>query len=499
MAKGKKKNQSVRCVLTLPLLTEPWQDKIIETRFHIMERIKNILISKELGKLKSLERTREWKKLKKDIEKCKEKDEEEKKILYEQRSKMIYDAGLSKNHFVVDITPIQKHFAEHIATQIAHMSASDVWRSFEKYFYGSGQRIHFVEYDKLNSIACEKIGNGMNLKDWKLVWGGGRCPNKISLTIKVRLPRNDYEREMMQKPIKYLRVVRKWMKTRYKYYLQITFEGNPVIKSRPVGNGRVGIDIGTQTIAWSSDTEVRLAELAAGIKQNQKKIAELKRKMDRSRRAMNPQNYNSNGTAKRGRHKWVKSKRYIRMRGILRELERKNADIRKYEHTCMVNHILSLGNQIYIEDMNWIALARRAKRTKKNKNGRYAKKKRFGKSIGKRAPGMFMLILKQKCNLVGGEYHEVDKSTFKASQYDHITDTFRKKPLGKRWNVLGGTDNVQRDMYSSFLIKNSDDTYMQTDRNRCIDTYTHFKELHDIEIERLMNENKKHLSSMGVA
>ena len=55
------------CVLTLPLLTEPWQEHIIETRFRIMEQLKNALIAKELRKLENLKRTREWKRLMKAL------------------------------------------------------------------------------------------------------------------------------------------------------------------------------------------------------------------------------------------------------------------------------------------------------------------------------------------------------------------------------------------------------------------------------------------------
>ena len=58
------------CVLTLPLLTEPWQEHIIETRFRIMEQFKNDLIRYELNKLKQLYRTRAWKCLMKSIGEC---------------------------------------------------------------------------------------------------------------------------------------------------------------------------------------------------------------------------------------------------------------------------------------------------------------------------------------------------------------------------------------------------------------------------------------------
>ena len=82
------------CVLTLPLLTEPWQDNIIQTRFRIMEQLKNALIAKELRKLKNLERTREWKRLMKSIRES--SDEKEKKRLFKRRTELLREAGFSE-------------------------------------------------------------------------------------------------------------------------------------------------------------------------------------------------------------------------------------------------------------------------------------------------------------------------------------------------------------------------------------------------------------------
>lgn len=64
----KQKEDSNRCVLTLPLLTEPWQEHIIEKRFKIIEHLKNQLISIELRKLKNLQRTKAYKNLIKQID-----------------------------------------------------------------------------------------------------------------------------------------------------------------------------------------------------------------------------------------------------------------------------------------------------------------------------------------------------------------------------------------------------------------------------------------------
>ena len=494
------------CVLTLPLQTEIWQEHIIEKRFAIMEHLKNQLIAKELRRLKNLERTKEYRNL---IDEINNTPKEKRKALFSKRRKLLKDSGFSEYDFKDDIAGknslMQKHFIEHIATQIAHKLASDVWRSFDKFLFGNGRFIHFSKRGSLRSVASQKNGNGMTYKNGYFIWSGGQSKNKIILKIKVTPPKNEYEKEMLSKKIKYLRIVKKWVKTRYKYYLQFALEGKPVKKDRIVNKGNVGIDIGTQTVAISSADSVKLLELADKIDKNHTKKKILQRKMDRSRRYTNPQNYNEDGTIKKPpkgqRFSWYKSKKYIQLAGKVRELERKNADIRKYQHTCLANWILSLGDTVYVEQMNFSGLQRRAKETKIDKNGKYAKKKRYGKSLANKAPSMFLTILESKLNQYGGQLNKINTYEFKASQYDHTDDTFTKHNRSERWHILSNGDKNQRDLYSAFLIMNCDISLEHCNREKCNETYSNFKVLQDKEIERLYSDirkgNCKNISSFG--
>ena len=414
----KQKEGGNRCVLTLPLLTEPWQEHIIEKRFKIIEHLKNQLISIELRKLKNIQRTKAYKNLIKQIESV---PKSERTALYKERNKMLKDAGFSQYTFMDDMAGkkslMQKHFESHINVQIAHKAAIDVWSSFEKFLFGTGQIVHYQKRGTLSSVASKSPKTGMfyysdeNIFKWS---GGGTKPKGgIILCLRVASVKTNYEKEMVaNNEIKYYRVVRKWMKTKYKYYLQITFAGKPADKHREISTGRVGIDIGTQTIAIASDKSVKLLELADKVNKNHIKKCELQRKLDRSRRYTNPDNFNPDGTVKRGtkghKLKWNKSKHYLEIAGKIRELERKNADIRKYQHTCLANDILAMGNQIYIEPMNYKGLQKRAKETQVDEKGRYKKKKRFGKSLANKAPAMFVTILKTKAEQHGGEVYEVD-------------------------------------------------------------------------------------------
>ncbi len=56
---------------------------------------------------------------------------------------------------------------------------------------------------------------------------------------------------------------------------------------------------------------------------------------------------------------------------------------------------------------------------------KFKKKKRFGKSINRRAPSLFLTELERKITTTGGVYEEVKTETFKASQYDHSTDEYK--------------------------------------------------------------------------
>ena len=500
---AKSQNTAGNCVLTLPLITEPWQEHIIETRFAIMEHLKNSLIALELRKLKNLQRTRAYKDLIRQID---EADEKTRKNLFKFRSKMLQNAGFSEFAFIDDMTPMQKHYVEHIGVHVAHQAASDVWKAFEKFLFNNGQTVHFHRRGTLDSVANKKFGVHMNYRHDTFEWNGGRVPKNsdghksIQLSIPVTPPRNEYERKMLEKPIKYLRIVRKWMKTRYKYYLQFTLEGEAVKKPRAVTHGRVGIDIGTQTIAVCSESHAFLEVLAEQVQYNHERKLRLQQKMDASRRATNPDNYNPNGTIKRGvRLRWHSSKAYRRLAGQVRELQRKNADIRKYSHYVLAARILTLGDEIFIEHMRYRGMAARAKETTRNEKGAYNKKKRFGKSIANRAPKTFMTILDQKLKQYAGtELHEVDTGQYRASQFDHTDRQYRKKTLSTRMFTLASGDIVQRDLYSAFLLMHSVPDLTAPDGDACDRFFPTFLRLHGEALDSIQRNHSLTVSSFGI-
>lgn len=472
-----------RYCVTFPLITEKYQETILNKRFEISRQLYNAVLSKAYKRYKSMIETKKYRQLKEQINNANEK---EKKLLYKQLNEMYKQYRLNEYSLHEDIQEMQHHFSENIDSFTAQKIATRVWSAFEDLLFGDGEIVHFKKYGELDSLEGKSNKTGIRFKDGFLIWNGLKIPVKIDYN-------NPYEYQALKDEICYCRIKRRFIKGKYKYYLQIVFKGVPPMKinkdgevKRHIGNGTVGLDIGTQTIAIVSNVDVKLLELADRVNNIEKEKRRILRYMDRSRRANNPDNFNEDGTIKKGKLKWVKSNRYIKVQNKLRELYRKQADVREYQHQLLSNYILSLGNKIKVEEMNFKGLQKRSKKTEKNDKGKFKRKKRFGKSLANKAPAKLLTILDNKLKYFGEKLIKVNTKEVKASQYNHLNCRYNKKKLSQRWNDLNGI-KIQRDLYSAFLIQHVNDDLCNINQEECKRDFERFKILHDKEIERLNN------------
>ena len=407
--------------------------------------------------------------------------------------------GLTEYSLHTYVKPMQKHFKVNIDSFTTQKIATRSFSAFQKLMFHQADKVNFKRFGEMDSLEGKSNKTGIRFVENQLLWNG--------LIIPVITKKNDeYAQMSLTNKIKYCRIVRKLVRGKYKFYVQLILEGFPPMKinketgeiKNGISNGSVGLDIGTQTLAISSRKEVRLLELASEVNNIEKVKRALSRKLDRQRRANNPHKYNENGTIKRNNLKWIKSKKYIKTQHELAEVQGKMADIRKQSHNKLANYILTLGNKVYVETMNYKGLQSRAKETTVNeKTGRINKKKRFGKSLANKAPSMFLTILDNKLKWHNEQLLKVDTFKIKASQYNHIEDKYIKKDLSERWNNFEEYQ-IQRDLYSAFIIMCTKDNLKETDKEMCISEFDKFKKLHDLEIDRIKNSESKLISSMGI-
>jgi hypothetical protein len=161
--------------------------------------------------------------------------------------------------------------------------------------------------------------------------------------------------------------------------------------------------------------------------------------MERQRRANNPDNYDKKGRVRKaGKHrlKWQESKRYKATRRQHANAERKLAAHRKSLHGKLAHDLLKVGTHLQIEKTSF-----------------FGWQKQYGKSMGLRAPGLFVAHVRRLVAKTGGTLTEVSAFHTKLSQYCHVCGTYQKKHRSQRWHHCAcGCGPVQRDLYSAFLL-----------------------------------------------
>ena len=222
-----------------------------------------------------------------------------------------------------------------------------------------------------------------------------------------------------------------------RYFVQLVLEGHafPKKKHEQTGSDTIGLDIGPQTLAMvPREAQADLVTFAEELTPDAKKQRRLQRQMERQRRATNPEHSDEQGRIKKGKKRWKESKRYQAIGRQHANAERKLAAQGTRLHGKLAHDIVSVGNTIQLEKTSFTGW-----------------QKQYGRSIGLRAPGMFIAHLSRLVAKTGGSLTEVSTFKTRLSQYCHGCGKYHKKPRSQRWHQCPcGVGPVQRDRYSAF-------------------------------------------------
>ena len=536
MAK-RKKDDKPYFVVTIGLDCTDLDIKILNKRLEIARHMYNKTLAHATKRLSLLRKDKRYKEflniywnLKSKSSLTKEEDKELKSIKT-NLTELQRAYGLSEFQLHSFIAVSKRNFEKNIDINTAQTIASRVWKSISSNLFKDGKKCHFKKYGTLTSVEGKSNKSGILLRKKKftkikLSKKDKQNPKKKQKKIKETVEKHCLMWNGLQIPVKYrkddlfiqeclelytpqyCRIVKKVVKGKDKFYLQLIIEGVAPPKRKKDGSfrinstkteGRVGIDIGTQTIATVSKNKCRLIEFAPKSNQFDREIFLTQRALDRSRRTTNPNNYNKDGTIKRGiKLNWVRSKGYMKLLYKLKELHRLKSAYVEHSHNVLANQILTEGSDVFVENMNYKALSKRAKFKEGEEKNKC--KKRFGKSIGNKSPGKFLTILNNKLKYEGKTLNKINNYTFKASQYNHDKNEYIKTSLNTRNKVVAG-NKVQRDLYSAFLIYCSNDDLQTTNQEMCIKEFDNFLKNHNLEIDRLTQLRKcgiKMPHSMGI-
>jgi hypothetical protein len=342
--------------------------------------------------------------------------------------------------------------ADHLDAVLAQTLATRAYRALNRVCVGKARRVRFKSRGRgLSSIENKRNDTGMRFvlqtqdegrRQGFLLWHDDRLAALIDADDPVVAHGLAHE-------IKYTRLVRRRASSPRaqgadregeRYFVQLVLKGLPHHKpNHTVGRDTIGLDLGPASIAIvPREAEARLEPLCAELAPDARAIRRLQRQMERQRRAANPEHYDEKGRPrKRGKAapRWKQSRSYQASRRRKAARERRLAAHRKSLHGQMIHQIVAVGNTVITEKISYRGW-----------------QKRYGRSVGLRAPGMLIDHLRRTVASTGGTLHEVSTRSTKLSQYCHGCGRFVPKPLSQRWHQCPcGIGPVQRDLYSAFL------------------------------------------------
>ena len=430
-------------VFEFPLQANPEEERELNIRFNASRQLYNACLGESLRQISLIRQSRQWNEASR-LKKQKDNTAKRRK-LYKEAEKE-YDFSEYSLHTFVGKLRNNCWIRKHIDSLSAQKLATQAFSSLKQYLIGKRGRPRFRAYNRFRSVEGKNNISGIRWKNDRIIWAirGGKALSLIPLFD----PKDPHhiQAHALECRTKYVRLVRKNLRGRERWYAQLVQEGKPLLKEKnKVGEGIVGLDVGPSTIAVASSSEAILKPFCAKLQVNNLEIKSFQRRMSRSRKLTNPSNFNDDGTIKKIKY-WIRSKRYQKLKKAFSEQQRILAATRKRLHGELVNEILSLGKNIKTEKLSYKSF-----------------QKNFGRSVGFRAPGMFLSLLRRKAESAGGRVEEFSTFLTKLSQVCHCKRE-QKKALSERWHQCSCGVTAQRDLYSAFLAQFVENNRLDTNQ-----------------------------------
>lgn len=427
----------------IPLRVSPPQEKTLLARLEAARHLYNSCLGEAVKRVQLIQQSRRWQKTwkveNKDLRNA---------LIREACSKYGFtDAALQ--HCAVEIRRscwIKDHLDVHVAQKLG----SRAFRAAQRVLFGQARRVRFKGKNQMDTVEGKSNKAGIRWRNGCVVWKGLVLPAIID-------PEDPVVRHALSCRVKYVRLVRRKINGRNRFYAQLICEGTPYQKpENALGEGVVGIDAGPSTIARVNGTEARLDRFCEELAKKEAEIRRLQRRLNRSRRTNNPENYNPDGTVKKGPKQWKKSRTYLKTQTRLAEIWRRLAAHRRSLIGRMVNETLRMGNVFKFEKLSYRTL-----------------QKTFGSSVNTRAPGKYFQELVCKAGSAGGRVLEFPtrlkvkgtESYIGLSSYCFCGE-HRKKSLSERWHMCSCGVKCQRDLYSAYLacfVEEAGDDHFELD------------------------------------
>ncbi|ACK69913.1 transposase, IS608 family [Gloeothece citriformis PCC 7424] len=431
------KASSPSFVTELPLVVDSQQEKELLSKFQAARQLYNALLGEAEKRRKLVQKSPIY-------QEAKATSRTEKKLRNQRFTKARQQYRYSDydlQAYATIVSNSSKWIADKLDSNTQQTLASRAFRASERILLRKAKKVRFKVPTRFKSVEGKTNKQGIRWKNNHVVWG--------KLKIRPIINNDPLILHGLNSRIKLVRLLWRELNGKRRWYAQLICEGIPYQKpANYVKEGIVGIDLNISNIAFVGNEKAGLLPFAVNVPTYSKEIRFLQRKMERSRRVLNPHKYypdfegkkgrktvTKKGKVKKGRGKWNNSKTYLKTAQKKRELERRKTAYAKSKNRQIVNEILRHGNQIKTENVSvkgW--------------------QKRYGKAILAKSPGFVQSELKRKAENANGSFNLFSTQKTALSQ-THLTGSRVKKSLSQRIHVDETGVIMHRDLFSAYLSR----------------------------------------------
>lgn len=367
----------------------------------------------------------------------------ERKKLFNEAWKQYRFSEYELHSFATIVANKSKWIAAKVDSNTQQKLATRAFNAAKKVLLGQSKKVRYKVPSRFRSLEGKTNKQGLRWKNNQLVWGNLKINCQIDWT-------NPVIKHGLDSKVKYVRILWRELNGKRRWYLQLINTGFPYQKTQNyVTDGVIGLDLNVSNIAFVGDNKAGLLPFAENVPTYQKEIRRLQRKMERSKRTNNPNNYEQDrsgikgrkrvikkGKNQRGKLQWNNSKTYLKTAIKKRELERKKTAYAKSQNRKIVNEILRHGKHIKTENVSVKAW-----------------QKIYGKAISHKSPGFVQSEIARKAESAGGSFQKFSTRKTALSQ-THLNGERIKKSLSQRVHRdITGKIVMHRDLFSAYLAR----------------------------------------------
>lgn len=296
-----KRRKTPSFIAEFPLATTPPEERTLSVRLNAGGGIYNACVGEALKRLRLMRESKEWKSARALPSKVNGEPNQARSDAFKAvRDKFGFTSGSIQKfgEKCRDACWIGDHLCSH-DTQTTTLRA---FRAVEEYMFGTKGRPSFKRRGEFDSIQ------GKEQAVIRYVAEPVPTVHYLKLAIPLILDSRDkkgWQKEALSRRVKYTRILKREIRGKTLWFAQLILEGVPPTKGRKIGDGAVGQDLGPSTVATFSLEKAALETFCPTIVEPWKEVRRTQRAMDRSKRATNPENFNADGTIKKGKKKWA--------------------------------------------------------------------------------------------------------------------------------------------------------------------------------------------------